>query len=240
MKRTACLLLALALTLPASARLKEAALRLPEALASAERLPVSGRQGWKLLERIEFGPNRVHGVERSITKGSDLFAAVPGISYEGSKRRQTFTFKLSGEGTAVWRGAAATNLRRRAMDVGVEIEFRNKSGFTALLSSDARPEQAWILDLKEKRELPLEGTLSLGTQVVTVKGTNKLAGTPLPLGETSGYVFEAGGRPVAAVEVINQGAVWLSSGLDPALRAPVTAAISSLLLFEELRKTLPE
>lgn len=41
-------------------------------------------------------------------------------------------------------------------------------------------------------------------------------------------------------EVINAGAVWLSPDLDPALRAPVTAAISALLLFEELRKTLPE
>ena len=75
---------------------------------------------------------------------------------------------------------------------------------------------------------------------VAVKGTDRLAGTPLPLGETAGYIFEQAGKPIAAVEVINNGAVWLSPDLDPALRGPVTAAISSLLLFEELRKTLPE
>ena len=34
--------------------------------------------------------------------------------------------------------------------------------------------------------------------------------------------------------------VWLTPDLAPELRAPVTAAISSLLLFEELRKNLPE
>ncbi len=86
----------------------------------------------------------------------------------------------------------------------------------------------------------MQGTLSQGNQVLAVRGTNRLAGTPFPLGDTSGYVFEAGGRTIAAVEVINNGAVWLSPGLDPALCGPVTAAISALLLFEELRATLPE
>jgi hypothetical protein len=76
--------------------------------------------------------------------------------------------------------------------------------------------------------------------VITVQGTNRLAGTFLPLGETSGYSFAAAGKTLAAVEVINNGAVWLAPDLDPALRGPVTAAIASLLLFEELRKTLPE
>ena len=215
-------------------------MQLPEAIAQTERLPVSGRQGWKLLERLTFGSYSVHDVERSLTKGGDLFAAVPGLAYEGSKRRQTFGFTLSGDGNMAWRGAAATNLRRRALDVGVEIELHNKSGFTARLVADGAPDQIWTLTLTEKGERPLAGTLSLGSHVVAVKGTDRLAGTPLPLGATAGYIFEQAGKPITAVEVINNGAVWLSPDLDPALRGPVTAAISSLLLLEELRKTLPE
>lgn len=240
MKRLLALVLVSLLALPAHAKLKEAAMRLPDALAGAERLPVQGRQGWKLTERIEFGDFKVHGVERSLSKGGDLGLSVPGLAYEGSKRRQTFLFKLSGADDSTWRGAAATNLRRRALDVGFDIELRNKSGFMALLSSDARPDDKWTLDVKERGERPLAGTLSRNDVSITVTGTNKLAGTILPYGETSGYVFESAGRPIAAVEVINNGAVWLAPDLAPELRAPVTAAISALLLMEELRKTLPE
>lgn len=239
MKSLFRLFLALALVIPAFAKLKEAAMKLPDSLAAVERLPVKGRQGWKLLERLEFGGFAVHGVQRSLSKGGDLGLAVPGLAYEGSKRRQTFLFKLSGADASPWRGAAATNLRRRALDVGFDIELRNKSGFMALLSSDARPDDTWTLDLAEKGERPLTGTLSRNGEVIEVRGTNRLAGTFLSLGETSGYVFESRGKPIAAVEVINDGAVWLAPEIDPTLRAPVTAAISALLLFEELRKTLP-
>lgn len=215
-------------------------MRLPDALASAERLPVKGRQGWKLLERLEFGGYSVHHVERSLTKGGDLGITIPGLGYEGSKRRQSFRFAVEGPDMKPWQGAAATNLRRRALDVGVEIEFRNKSGFRALLNAEATPTQVWTLDLTEKSERPLTGTLTGWDKTIAVQGTNRLAGSPFPLGDTSGYVFELNGKPVAAVEVVNNGAVWFAPGLDPALRAPITAAMSSLLLFEELRKTLPE
>ena len=229
---------ALALAVPAQAKLKEAALKLPAELAQAPRLPVQGRQGWKLTERLKFGDFSVHDVRRSITKGSDLQI----IFYEGSKRRQTFGFTLSEGDTPLWRGAAATNLHRRALesDDGFAIELRNKSGFAARLSPMRATDKSWTLELTEKGESPLQGTLSQGNQVIAVKGTNRLSGTPFPLGDTSGYVFASGGRAVAAVEVINEGAVWLSPNLDPTLRAPVTAAISALLLFEELRATLPE
>jgi hypothetical protein len=240
MKHPALLLLVLALTGCAGLSLPEAAMQLPDSLTSAQRLPVQGRQGWKNVERLTFGTYAVHDVQRSLTKGSDLFAAIPGLAYEGSKRRQTFGFTLSGDGNTPWRGAAATNLRRRALDVGVEIEFHSKSGFTAGLMPDGDPTRAWTLELTEKGEHPLAGSLSHQGQIITVKGTNRLAGTPLPLGETSGYIFEQAGKPIAAVQVINDGAVWFSPTLDPALRAPVTAAISALLLLEELRKTLPE
>jgi hypothetical protein len=240
MKFSALLALVLTLAGCAGVNLPEAALRLPESLAQAERLPVQGRQGWKSVERLAFGSFTVHDVARSLTKGGDLYAAVPGLAYEGSKRRQTFGFTLSGDGTTQWRGAAATNLRRRALDVGVGIELRNQSGFTVGLVPNGEAARAWTLELTERGEHPLTGSLRHPTKVIAVAGTDRLAGTALPLGETTGYLFELAGKPVAAVQVINQGAVWFSPDLDPALRGPITAAISALLLFEELRKTLPE
>jgi len=215
-------------------------MRLPPELASAERLPVRGRQGWKIVERVQFGGYDVYEVRRSWTQGGDLRVGRV-LFYEGSNRRQTFGFTLAGPDGAVWHGGAATNLRRHALERdGFEIAMRDKSGFAAILEPDGAPEEEWTLDLTETLDRPLKGTLKRGERTVAVTGTNKLAGTPLPLDETTGYVFESAGEPVAAVEVINNGAVWISPSIDSADRAPITAAIAALLLFEELRKTLPE
>jgi hypothetical protein len=234
------MVLPLAAASPATAKLKEAAMRLPGELASVERMPVKGRQGWKIVERLQFGGCDVYEVRRSWTKGGDLRVGRV-LFYEGSKRRQTFGFSLTGANGAVWHGGAATNLRRNALERdGFEIALRDKSGFAAVLEPESAPDEEWTLDLTETFGRPLKGTLTRGDRTIAVTGTNKLAGTPLPLDETTGYVFETGGKPVAAVEVINSGAVWISPEIADTLRAPVTAAIASLLLFEELRKTLPE
>lgn len=215
-------------------------MRLPEELASVERLPVKGRQGWKIIERVQFGEFDAYEVRRSLTKGGDLRVGRV-LFYEGSKRRQTFGFTLAGRDGAVWHGGAATNVRRHALERdGFEVALRDKSGFAAVLQPETAPGDAWTLDLTETFDRPLKGTLERGDRTIVVTGTNRLAGTPLPLDETTGYVFESGGRPVAAVEVINDGAVWISPAIDAGERAPVTAAIAALLLFEELRKTLPE
>lgn len=226
----------LALLSPAVAGFKPAAMSLPAELARCERLPVAGRQGWKRLETLRFGEFTVRDVERSFTKGSSLQILI----YEGAKARQSYGFVLADRAGNNWLGEAATNVRRRAIDVGVEVEFRNKSGFAAQLRSATRPDEVWQLKLEETRERPLKGNLSAGTRTIIVHGTARLAGTFLVSGETTGYVFELGGRAVAAAELINDGAVWLSPDLPADYRGPVTAAISALLLFEELRKTLPE
>ena len=237
MRQLAVILLALvALGSSATAKLKEAAMRLPTELGGVERWAVTGRQGWKNVERLTFGSYLVNNVDRSYTKGSSLQI----LFYEGAKARQNFAFYAQGDDMETWRGEAETTAHRRALDFDVEIELRNKSGFGARLSPLSRPEEVWILKLAEKREKPFEGDLTRGTQSIKVRGTNKLAGTFFALGETAGYIFEIGGKPVAAVEVINDGAVWLAPGLAADLRQPVTAAISSLLLFEELRKTFPQ
>lgn len=215
-------------------------MRLPDELAAAGRMPVKGRQGWKTVERVQFGGYDVYEVRRSWTAGGDLRVGRV-LFYEGNKRRQTFGFTLAGPDGAVWHGGAATNLRRHALERdGFEVALRDKSGFAAVLQPDSAPDEEWTLDLTETFDRPLKGTLKRGDRTIIVTGTTKLAGTPLPLDETTGYVFESGAKPVAAVEVIDNGAVWIATDIDPALRSPVTAAIASLLLFEALRKTLPE
>ena len=92
---------------------KPAAMLLPAELAQTQRLPVSGRQGWKGVEKLTFGDTRVFDVDRSLSRGSDLGI----LLYEGSKRSQTFGFSMAEGSGAVWRGAAATDVHRHDRNV---------------------------------------------------------------------------------------------------------------------------
>lgn len=65
-------LLVVTASLPVAATPRAVTMRLPEELRVAERWDVKGRQGWKLLQRLEYGGVRVFGVQRSLTKGGDL------------------------------------------------------------------------------------------------------------------------------------------------------------------------
>lgn len=218
---------------------REATMALPEALSGADRLVVSGRQGWKIIETLQFGDVRIFDVERSFTRGGDLGL----LFYQGSKRRQAFGFSVLEGGGPRWQGAAVTNLRRRSLvgDGGsVSIDLKDKSGFAANLAPADRPDEVWVLEMSERGERSLKGTLRHADALFTVKGTDRLAGTRLPLGATSGYVIEWGSQVLAAVEVINRGAVWIAPDIRPEHRGAVVATIASLLLFESLRATLPE
>jgi len=230
---------ALQLAAPQAHAAKAVAMQLPDVLARVERIPVKGRQGWKLNEKLEFGATRVFNVERSLTKGSDLGI----VFYQGAKRRQAFGFSVAEGDAPAWRGAAATNVHRRSLrgdQDDVSISLKDQSGFAAHFAPADKPQDLWVLEMSEKGQRPMAGTLRRKDMVFSVIGTNHLEGLRFPLGDTSGYVFSWGSQVLAAVEVVNKGAVWMAPDVKAEHRAPLLAAIASLLLFEDLRATLPE
>ena len=70
-----------------------------------------------------------------------------------------------------------------------------------------------------------------------MEGTRHLAGG-LPADETSGYLLLRAGRPLAAVDVLGAGAVWLPETLAPAERSLLAGTAAALLLLEDLRTSL--
>lgn len=216
--------------------LPPARMDLPPALAGATPHPVAGRQGWKVGQELRFADAHVYDVERGLTKGPDLRILV----YDQSRRRQLYSFRLADSEGPAWTGDCEAFVRKQRLTVGVEIELRNASMLGARFASTRDPDVAWEMKLSEAGETALTGTLARDQLVLHVRGTNRLSGTPLPLDETTGYTIEHDGRIVAAAEVINDGAVWFANDLPADLRGPVTAALSALLLFEELRSVLPE
>ncbi len=86
-------------------------------------------------------------------------------------------------------------------------------------------------------ERALQGIMIAGAAQIYISATHKLDTTPLRLGSPTGYIFHIGGRPVGAVEVINQGTVWLNDSAAPELRSVLAAASAILLLYQDIKET---
>lgn len=239
-------------TLCLLASCQAARMPLPDGLAGAERWPVQGRQGWKINERLQFGPYAAVDVKRSWTRGRDHAAG----AYERNSREQSYSFSLAEHGADRWLVKCSTSFDRKSVHTpAIDVDLSNRSRLDCALTS--RDDSAtWLLALRETRERPLEGRLSLDSGKLAgpastaglhatatnadpppdflVRGTTALAGS-LPTPETSGYLIEHHGRPAAAIEVINHGAVVLDATLEAETRSLLSAASAALLLLEELR-----
>jgi hypothetical protein len=78
------------------------------------------------------------------------------------------------------------------------------------------------------------GTVRFEDLELSVRSVHDLQGSPIPLAAPIGYLFEAGGRPVGAVEVNGDPAVvFLPDAADPrARRAVLYASIALALLWD--------
>ncbi len=56
----------------------------------------------------------------------------------------------------------------------------------------------------------------------------------MPVFEAAGYLLTLRGETVAAVEIINRGAVWIHPAVEPEMRGALAAAAAALLLHQDL------
>lgn len=204
---------------------------IPDGLAASERMPVRGRQGLSIGQRIRFGPYQTDRIDRSWTRGSGYERG----AVSETRRRQSYRFQLTGtDGADAWRVRCEAGLLVGAIDLQfVTIEHTSRSGLVCALAP-ADGGAPWTLQLEESRGRPLAGTLQSGTEAIDVVGTDRVVGGLSP-GMTTGYHLARGDEPFAAVEVLNAGMVWLRPGLTPAERNLAAAAAAALLAMQELR-----
>lgn len=208
----------------------------PDELSTSQRLAVEGRQGWKIHEHLRFGPYEAHEIDRSWTRGRDREI----LLYSGNKRRQRYTFTLREGGVDRWDVSCEANLTKHALGAdGAEVALKNRSWLDCSLRSLGAPAEVWEMALSERSERPLGGRLSHGAAELEVRGTRKIQGG-LPGEATTGYEVLEEERVVGAVEVVNNGAVWLHEGLSPDRQSLLSASAAALLLLEDLRESLPD
>jgi hypothetical protein len=212
---------------------RTARMELPATLSSAERMGVEGRQGLQVRQRIRFGRYETHELRRSWTGTRDRGATAVARQRD---RRQEYSFTLREAGEGVWTVSCLSHLRTLTIDARVvEVRPTDESALYCNLQSLRDPAEAWELDLRERRERPLSGTLRRGGERLAIVGTNRLENA-LPTGSTSGFEIRAGERAVGAVEVINSGAVWLGVEGSDERRSLLAAAAAALLALEDPRQ----
>ena len=83
-----------------------------------------------------------------------------------------------------------------------------------------------------------DGVLYTERQKLSIRPVTKLAGSAMPQADIIGYEFLKDGKAVAAVELINNGRIWLHPSLDNEQKAAVAGASAYLLLAENLEDKL--
>ena len=197
---------------------------------------VQGRQGFNFKEAISFGPFRTLDVDRSWTKTSSW----GGDWFSSNKAKQTYEFMLQETGGPVWEAQCATGVSKQEMRfeemLGGELEIEVQANVFFACSFRQRGEKkVWRLAMNQSTsEMVMNGALTDRATRIKIQGSQKLQGSPIPLSDPTGYEFVLDGKVVAAVEVINKGAVWIRPSVDKETRSALATAATALLLYKNI------
>lgn len=88
------------------------------------------------------------------------------------------------------------------------------------------------------RRKKFKGELSNRHTTYTILPVYKFEDAKLPMSDVVGYEFKDGEKVVGAVQVVNNGKVWVSQQLSADARMVLASGMASLLLYEKLNETV--
>lgn len=195
----------------------------PGELSAVAPLRVHGRQGLLIHQRLSFGSYATGEVHRSATRGRELSDVLKSHAGDYSQR---YSFSLARDSTKVADVAcAAEGSAAQTLGVTWQMDRRLRCDLTA-----PDGERRTLL-LEAAHDRPLAGWTT-GSEGLSVEGSTRatrVAGGRIST--TAGYTIARGGArtPVAAVDVMNDGAVYLAAAGDDVLAAVAAA----LLLYQD-------
>lgn len=224
--RTIVVLLAVCFVLSGCASMK-AEMVLPEELSDVAVYPVQNRRMLELGAKpmFDFGSWQVARFSRGWAReaASNLFWV------ETVDRAQRYSFVLEGSSDPIDVICAAR--------ADIDRWGGPDSSLERVHSYELRCE-GLMAEMEDPRF-----TLEVGTRIghlewegdrLMVIPTNDLKGSRWKLPERTGYVIEDRNGPIAAVEVLSPGRVWMTDEITPELVDVIAAATSALLLYDTL------
>ncbi|WP_439880588.1 hypothetical protein ACSX1A_15710 [Pontibacter sp. MBLB2868] len=203
----------------------------------ATELPVAGRKMLKPNGDFMIGAFKVADVHRGWMKSGGFNI----LGYDNLRASQKYEFSLKDtqEGSE-WYVFGASKLHEKNLKStnGITIQLApNKEYYVSYFTS---PESGqWHLVTVDPGHYlarkKFEGEVTNGRKVYQVTPVYKFEGKTLPLGDILGYEFRDAGEVIGAVQVVNNGKVWMSPGLAQDTRKVLASAAASLLLYDKLK-----
>ncbi|MGH7615081.1 MAG: hypothetical protein ACREMW_13690 [Gemmatimonadales bacterium] len=207
------------------------AVHVPAELAPAARLPVKGRSGWGPGHRLRFGE---YETER---RESRLLQAVIGIVADVVRGEgiEPLGFRLRTSGRDAWRADCDPITRHRQ---GEPPSTESNHLRCTLVPAAGDSSRAWRLLVHQAYpEAPSGDLIGPEGRLVIAGTTRNSEGRVHTADHVMGYYVQDGGRTVATVEVVFEGAVWFHPELSPQRRDLLAATAAALLLWDYLVNT---
>ncbi len=145
------------------------------------------------------------------------------VSQAGSER-YGFTMRLGT--TDLWDASCSTNAQRARGGASDLI--------ACTVTAHGQPGDTWTLMLRPMGETRLAGVLQQGDTAYEVRGTNQTASGITSRSQT-GYLVGHAGMVLAAVDVTEEGRVWLRPSNDVRETTLLAAVSAALLVTEDIR-----
>jgi hypothetical protein len=208
----------------------------------SSELTVEGRSLLIFSKSFQFGPYNVTDVHRGWTRGEGFSMSSGTTEFSASEAEQKYEFSVNESDRTTWEVQCATGAKWSQLEMqgflggGFGIEFSSTRQLICTLKREGGKKPSKLVMAQSADEMALQGIMTDGDTQIDISTTHKLASTPLPMNEPTGYIFHIEGRPVGAVEVINKGTVWLHNSETPEIRSALAATSAVLLLYQDIKK----
>ena len=212
-----------------------------EARMAAPQQVTSQAQEWAIKETriigwdspFNFGPYHVANVQR----GWQETTAWGFLGYENYKSKQQFQYTVQRAGGQPWVCNCATGVGQQVLQgmIGGGTLTWELTAATNFACSLKNGDKIWrmVVASQGSSKLAMQGVLQGPGKDIQVKGTHELEGSSLGLSDPTGYTFYSPQGPIAAVQVINNGIVWMLPGPD---QDALAAASAGLLLYKDVSR----
>lgn len=211
--------------------------------ANSAVMEVKGRQGFQFNQVIRYGTFNTDKVKRGWANHEELTVGINRFVARFQKASQKLSFAQStpdGQRAVVLAVSKFKNQEIDLLDGYLSIPFKFENAFAGTVISDDNEDNPWDFvihnpDASLPRDTDSGLARSAAGQEIFIRAIKKIEGQgKWSSFDNYGFEFLHEGKAIAAVSTLNNGRVWISKDLDPAMKLVVSSISTSLLLRHDL------
>ncbi len=196
---------------------------------------VKGRQGWWINQHLSFGEFQSGKINRGWIKGYD-FPFI--IRFAGAKEKLNYT--LQGQNDLAAEVFCLGKLREQDLQLFhryFDVNLKTKDAFTgSVVINESKAFDFFVANLNQNNWFREAKGWIKGEQLnISIEPIKTLEGGKKTLdSQVLGFSFVRDGITLGAVEVLNQGRIWLHNDLSAEEKLLLASVASALLLRSDL------